>query len=237
MYGLYFQFFSNILILISISSLQILFLSLNLIIQGFTYCSRVGSAVTLSWKIFTVYKFYGFINFVLSILLSQICSMHGKVLYCDRENDRSQDFSGFTRFQIPPTRIRKSDFWNVACLSIHLGKCPSPLPEQLDGCYSYLVCKGEVTPRKLATATSENCYQPELNTCYWMEQRKLRKQQRNSRKNWETQFPGNGACQSSHSCVAAWFPSVSCSMVRQWFICYLRWHERLTKLLILFLCS
>jgi hypothetical protein len=25
---------------------------------------------------------------------------------------------------------------------------------------------------------------------------------------------GNGACQSSHNCVAVWFPSVSCSIMR-----------------------
>jgi hypothetical protein len=31
------------------------------------------------------------------------------------------------------------------------------------------------TGNRSATAISENCYQPELNTCYWMEQRKLRK--------------------------------------------------------------
>jgi hypothetical protein len=59
-----------------------------------------------------------------------------------------------------------------------------------------------------------NCYQPELNTCFWMEQRKMRKRQRNSWKDWETWLPGNGACQSSHSCVAAWFPSVSSSIAR-----------------------
>jgi hypothetical protein len=56
--------------------------------------------------------------------------------------------------------------------------------------------KGEGTPRKLANAISKNCYQPELNTCYWMEQR-------NSRKDWEIQPLGNKACQSSHNCVAA----------------------------------
>jgi hypothetical protein len=31
------------------------------------------------------------------------------------------------------------------------------------------------TGNRNATAVSENCYQSELNTCYWMEQRKLRK--------------------------------------------------------------
>jgi hypothetical protein len=31
------------------------------------------------------------------------------------------------------------------------------------------------TGNRNATATSENCYQPELNKCYWVEQRKLRK--------------------------------------------------------------
>jgi hypothetical protein len=34
------------------------------------------------------------------------------------------------------------------------------------------------TGNRNATALSENCYQPELNTCYWMKQRKLRKRQR-----------------------------------------------------------
>jgi hypothetical protein len=34
------------------------------------------------------------------------------------------------------------------------------------------------TGNRNATAISDNCYQPELNTCYWMEQRKLRKRQR-----------------------------------------------------------
>jgi hypothetical protein len=47
-----------------------------------------------------------------------------------------------------------------------------------------------------------------------MEQPKLRKRQRNSRNDWETQLPGNGACQSSHNCVATWFPSVRCSITR-----------------------
>jgi hypothetical protein len=68
------------------------------------------------------------------------------------------------------------------------------------------------TGNRNATAISENCYQPELNACYWMEQRKLRERQRNSRKDWETQLRSNGSCQSSHSCVPAWFPSVSCSI-------------------------
>jgi hypothetical protein len=63
------------------------------------------------------------------------------------------------------------------------------------------------TGNRNATAVSKNCFQPELNTCYWMVQRKLRKRQRNSRKDWETQLSGNGACKSSHNCVAAWFPS------------------------------
>jgi hypothetical protein len=65
------------------------------------------------------------------------------------------------------------------------------------------------TGNRNATAISENCYQPELNTCYWMEQRKLWKRQRNTRKDWKSQLPGNGACQSSHNCVAEWFPIVS----------------------------
>jgi hypothetical protein len=65
-----------------------------------------------------------------------------------------------------------------------------------------------------ATAISEKCYQPEMNTCYLMEQHKLRNRQRNSRKDWETQLPGNGAGQSPHSCVAAWFPCVSSSIKR-----------------------
>jgi hypothetical protein len=69
------------------------------------------------------------------------------------------------------------------------------------------------TGNRNATVISENCYQLELNTCYWMEQPKLSKRQRSSRKEWETQLPGNGACQSSHSCVATWFPSVSCSIM------------------------
>jgi hypothetical protein len=54
----------------------------------------------------------------------------------------------------------------------------------------------------------------ELSTCYWMEQRNLKKRQHNSWRDWETKFPGNGACQSSHNCVAAWFPSISCSVSR-----------------------
>jgi hypothetical protein len=29
-----------------------------------------------------------------------------------------------------------------------------------------VLCMGEDTPMKLATAISEKCYQPELNTCY-----------------------------------------------------------------------
>jgi hypothetical protein len=45
---------------------------------------------------------------------------------------------------------------------------------------STTMAKGEDTQRKLATAISENCYQPELNTWNRMEQRKLRKQQPNS---------------------------------------------------------
>jgi hypothetical protein len=47
-----------------------------------------------------------------------------------------------------------------------------------------------------------------------MEHRKLRKRQRNSRRDWETQFPGNGARQSSHNYVAAWFPSIGSSVIR-----------------------
>jgi hypothetical protein len=59
-----------------------------------------------------------------------------------------------------------------------------------------------------------NCYQPELNTCYWMVQSKLRKRERNSQKYWETQLPGNWACQFSHNCVASWFLIVSSSIMR-----------------------
>jgi hypothetical protein len=58
-----------------------------------------------------------------------------------------------------------------------------------------------------ATANADNCDQPDLNTCYWLEQRKLRKRQRNSRKDWVTQIPGKGVCQSSHTCfgrVVSW---------------------------------
>jgi hypothetical protein len=32
--------------------------------------------------------------------------------------------------------------------------------------------------------------------------------------NWETQLPGNGACQCSHNFIASWFPRVSCSIMR-----------------------
>jgi hypothetical protein len=39
--------------------------------------------------------------------------------------------------------------------------------------------KGEGTPRKLATAVSENCYQTELNTWNWMERLVLRKRHSN----------------------------------------------------------
>jgi hypothetical protein len=35
------------------------------------------------------------------------------------------------------------------------------------------------TGNRNATAISENCYQSELNACYWTEQRKLRKRQWN----------------------------------------------------------
>jgi hypothetical protein len=69
------------------------------------------------------------------------------------------------------------------------------------------------TGNRNATAISDNCYQPELNTCYWMEQSNLRKRLRNSRKDWETLLSGNGACQSYHNCVAVWFPSVRCSSI------------------------
>jgi hypothetical protein len=91
------------------------------------------------------------------------------------------------------------------------------------------------TGNRNATAISEICYQPELNTCYWMEQHKLRKLQRKAWKDWETHLPGNGVCQSSDNCVDAWFPGMYNALQR--FICFLRWHERLTKFLILFLCS
>jgi hypothetical protein len=60
-----------------------------------------------------------------------------------------------------------------------------------------------------------NCDFRELLTASigWLEQRRLRKRQRNSRGDWETQLRGNGACQSSQNWVAALFPSVSCSMM------------------------
>jgi cytochrome b involved in lipid metabolism len=67
------------------------------------------------------------------------------------------------------------------------------------------------TGNRNATAIFENCYQPELNTCYWMEQRKLRKRQRNMRGDWQNQFAGNEA---SHSCIAAWFPWMRCFVTR-----------------------
>jgi hypothetical protein len=47
-----------------------------------------------------------------------------------------------------------------------------------------------------------------------MEQRKFRKRQRNLAEDWETLLPGIGEWQSLHNCVAAWFPSVSCSAMR-----------------------
>jgi hypothetical protein len=48
------------------------------------------------------------------------------------------------------------------------------------GCFGDLQnCKGESTPRELATAPSENCYRTELNTWNWHEQLTLRKRQRN----------------------------------------------------------
>jgi hypothetical protein len=31
---------------------------------------------------------------------------------------------------------------------------------------------------------------------------------------WESELPGNGECQSSHNCVATWFPRVSSSITR-----------------------
>jgi hypothetical protein len=44
-------------------------------------------------------------------------------------------------------------------------------------CRFWILGRGHTkkTGNRNATAISENCYQPELNTCYWMEQRKLRK--------------------------------------------------------------
>jgi hypothetical protein len=40
----------------------------------------------------------------------------------------------------------------------------------------------------------------------------IEEKQSNSRNDRETQLPGNGAWQSSHSCVAVWFPSFKCSV-------------------------
>jgi hypothetical protein len=47
-----------------------------------------------------------------------------------------------------------------------------------------------------------------------MEQRKQRKRQRNTAEDSGTQLACNGACQSSHNCVAEWFPCVSSSITR-----------------------
>jgi hypothetical protein len=60
-----------------------------------------------------------------------------------------------------------------------------------------------------ATAISEDCCQPELNVAAQIKETATQVAGR-----LETQFPGNGASQSSHNCVAAWFPSVRCSITR-----------------------
>lgn len=81
---------------------------------------------------------------------------------------------------------------------------------------------------------SENCYQSALNTWNRTELRRSRKRQRNCRK---TEKLGNCASQSSDNCVAALCSSVSGSNVFLWFVYLFLWHERLIKLIILFLCS
>jgi hypothetical protein len=59
------------------------------------------------------------------------------------------------------------------------------------------------TGNRNATAISENCYQHELNTCYWMEQHKLRKRQRSY--NWQP-----NATEISEKChqfqAGSWIP-------------------------------
>jgi hypothetical protein len=66
------------------------------------------------------------------------------------------------------------------------------------------------TPRILATEISENCSARVdnmlLNGTAQIEETAAQLA--------ETQLPGNGVCQSSHNCVAAWFPSVGCSVTR-----------------------
>jgi hypothetical protein len=77
------------------------------------------------------------------------------------------------------------------------------------------------TDNRNAAAISENCYQPQLNTWNWMEQRKLRKRQQSKPVFSQLRCRVVSKCQLIYN--ALW-----------WFICFLRWHERLTKLLILF---
>jgi hypothetical protein len=93
------------------------------------------------------------------------------------------------------------------------------------------------TGNREATAISENCYQIDLNTWNWIEQRKLRKRQRNSRKTEKLNFPATEQASLFTVALSRSFRLSAVSNVLLWFICLFWWDERLMKLLILFLCS
>jgi hypothetical protein len=71
--------------------------------------------------------------------------------------------------------------------------------------YDHVLPKGDEAPRKLATATSKNCCEPQLRMWNLSEQRQHRKLQHNetTNSNWEIW--------SCHRSVAKQFSSFSCS--------------------------
>jgi hypothetical protein len=80
------------------------------------------------------------------------------------------------------------------CSLKNLSRTKSPGQNKLPcgpNSYHHVLRRGhtEETGNRKATAISENCYQPDLNTCYWMEQRRLRKRQRSCNRNlrWSIQ--------------------------------------------------
>jgi hypothetical protein len=88
------------------------------------------------------------------------------------------------------------------------------------------------TGNRNANANSENCYQTEFNTWNWLEKRKLRKRQRDSRK---TEKPNSRATeQASLLTVALPLSFLVSTVLTCSVICFFWWDERLMKLLFFF---
>jgi hypothetical protein len=119
----------------------------------------------------------------------------------------------FSLFEINSAEVNDTSHSNIAFQRVNYLNHPST-----QFLYKLNIRKSIVLRRGHTKETSNRNFREllstELNTWNWMEQRKLRKRQRNSAEDWGTQLPGNGAGRSIHNCVAAWFPSVSCSLTR-----------------------